>query len=370
MKSVLVITHCAPQGLPQQGSIVAAHLRHNGVKVRLLGRAKSGWGRLLEVVTLSLFLVPRHDVVLVDVFGLRAFIYESVAIMCARLWQKRIVVFLHNGHMRDFVERWPRWTRFTLSQPNLVLVPHRFLKEQLCPLSLRIDGIIPNFVELKNYRFRERSILAPRFLYLRGTHPIYNAPMVLRAFALIQRDYPDALLTMAGKEGKDSEYCQSLVQSLKLRNVQFLGIVPKEDIPVLADKHDIYLQASRIDNMPVSIIEMWASGLPIVGTNVGGMPYLVRDRQDAILIESEDHQAMADVCFELLSNCDLAATLSHNGRARASELTWESVKCLWEDALGLKFNTTADPYDPGFNTSPITRGNQAHHEEPKAIAER
>ena len=122
--------------------------------------------------------------------------------------------------------------------------------------------------------------------------------------------------------------------------------------------------------MPVTIIEMWACGLPIVGTNVGGMPYLVRDGQDALLVESEDHQAMADVCFELLSNSDLARTLSRNGRARASELTWESVKCLWEDALGLKFDTTADPYDPGFDTSPITRGNQAHHEEPKAIAER
>jgi glycosyltransferase involved in cell wall biosynthesis len=327
-----------------------------------LGRAKSGWGRLLEVVALSLLLVPRHDVVLVDVFGLRAFIYESVAILFARLWQKRIVAFLHNGHMRDFVERWPRWTHFILSQPNLVIVPHRFLKEQLCPLNLRIDGIIPNFVTLQNYRFRERSILEPRFLYLRGTHPIYNSPMVLRAFALIQRDYPDAVLTMAGKEGEDSEYCQFLIQSLKLRNVELLGIVPKEDIPILADKHDIYLQTSRIDNMPVSIIEMWASGLPIVGTNVGGMPYLVRDRHDAILIKSEDYQAMADVCFELLSNRSLAATLSQNGRARASELTWEHVRYLWESALALKRDATADPIDS-------VRENQALHEKPNSIIE-
>src|SRR5262249_2579449 len=266
---------------------------------------------------------------LVDLFGLRAFVYESAAILCARLWRKRIVAVLRNGFMQEFVERWPRWTRFILSQPNLVLVPHAFLKEQLSALGLRIDGMIPNFIKLQGYTFKERSAVSPRFLYVRGMHPIYNGPMALRAFALIQRKYPDAKLTMAGKEGEDSDYCRFLVQSLNLRNVQFLGLVPKEKIPFLADQHDIYLHTNQVDNMPVSIIEMWACGLPIVGTNVGGMPYLVRNRQDGILVKSEDYRAMADACLELLSNNDLATTLSRNGRARASELTWDRVKPLW-----------------------------------------
>lgn len=342
MNSIVVVTHCSPQGLPQQGSIIAEGLHQDGVSVRVLGRAESGWGRLLEIIFYSLFLVPQYDVLLVDVFGRRAFVYESVAILWARLWRKRIVVFLHNGCMREFVERWPRWTRFVLSQPDLTLVPHDFLRGQLRPLGLRIDGMIPNFIKLTNYRFRERSVLEPRFLYLRGMHPIYNSPMALQTFALIQLKYPDAQLTMAGKEDEDSEYCRSLVQNLNLRNVQFLGLVPKKEIPGLADKHDIYLHTNRVDNMPVTIIEMWACGLPIVGTRVGGMPYLIRNREDGILVESENYQAMADACFELLSNRDLAATLSRNGRARATELTWGRVKPLWEKALMLHGATVTD----------------------------
>ena len=85
MNRVLVVTHCAPQGLPQQGSVIAEGLRQNGVQVRVIGRAKSGWGRLVEIVSYSLLLIPRYDVVLIDVFGLRAFVYESVAILYARL---------------------------------------------------------------------------------------------------------------------------------------------------------------------------------------------------------------------------------------------------------------------------------------------
>jgi L-malate glycosyltransferase len=342
MNSILGITHCAPQGLPQQGSIIAEGLRQSGAEVRVLGKAKSGWGRLLEVVSYSFFLVPRYNVLLVDLFGLRAFVYESAAILCARLWRKRIVVVLRNGLMPEFVERWPRWTRFILAQPDLVLTPHNFLRERLTAIGLCVDGIIPNFIALENYKFRERPVITPRFLYLRGMHPLYNAPMALRAFALIQQKYPAASLTMAGKEGEDSDYCRSLVQKLSLSNVHFFGLVPKAEIPELADKHDIYLHTNRVDNMPITVIEMWACGLPIVGTRVGGMPYLIRNTEDGILVESENYQAMADACFELLSNRDLAATLSRNGRARATEFTWDRVKPLWEKALMLYGETITD----------------------------
>jgi L-malate glycosyltransferase len=340
---ILVVTHCAPQGLPQQGSLIAEGLRQNGVQVRVIGRAKSGWGRLIEIVSYSLLLIPRYDVVLIDVFGLRAFVYESVAILYGRLWRKRSVVVLRNGSMRQFIERWPRWTPFILSQPDLVFTPHQFLQEQLAAVGLRVDGTIPNFVKLEKYNFRERGVIAPRFLYLRGMHPMYNAPMALRAFALIQRKYPDAELTMAGKEGQDSDHCRSLVRSLKLRNVHFLGLIPKDEIPVLADKHDIYLHTNRVDNMPVSIIEMWACGIPIVGTNVGGIPYLIRNREDGLLVESEDYETMAEVCFELLSNPELVKTLSFNGRVRAMELGWEKVKPKWEQALLLDKDSISVP---------------------------
>jgi glycosyltransferase involved in cell wall biosynthesis len=87
--------------------------------------------------------------------------------------------------------------------------------------------------------------------------------------------------------------------------------------------------------MPVSILEMWACGVPIVGTRVGGMPYLVRHRVDGILVASEDYQAMAHACFELLSESELTRTLSRNGRARAQELNWESIEPAWAKALGL-----------------------------------
>jgi len=335
MKRLLVVTHCSPSGLPQQGFIVAERLRDSGVHVKVIGRAASAWGRLAEIVLYSLCLIPRYEVVLVDVFGLRAFAYESVALLWGRFWRKHVVAFLHNGSMPDFVKLFPRWTRFVLLKPNLVLVPHQYLKAELGALGIRIDRTIQNFIQLENYRYRERVILAPRFLYLRGTHSEYNAPMALRVFALIQKAHPDAHLTMAGKDGEDYSYCRSLVKELRLRNVQFVGIVPKQDITAVADKHDIYINTSRVDNMPVTVIEMWACGLAIVATNVGGIPHLIRDGVDGILVNSEDSKGMANACLRLLADSTLAKSLSRNGRARAEQLSWENVKPIWEAALNL-----------------------------------
>jgi glycosyltransferase involved in cell wall biosynthesis len=333
MKSLLVITPYGQNGLPTQGSMIAERLQAAGVRVGLLTKAQSGLGRLLDVLLRAFWLVPRYDTVLVDVFGERAFVYESFAILCACFWKRRVVVVLRNGMLPDFIDRWPRWTKFILSRPDLVFAPHGFLQERLALASIQIDGVIPNFVDLEKYAYRRRSALEPKFLYLRGMYPIYNPEMALRAFALIQRRYPEASMTMAGRDGPDAQLCRLLVNDLGLRHVGFVGMVPKDEIAALADQHDIHLHTNRLENMPVTIIEMWACGLPIVGTNVGGMPYLVRNGVDAILVPTEDHQAMATACLEILSDGRLAERLSVEGRSRAEELTWRRAMPIWEHAL-------------------------------------
>lgn len=360
MRSVLVITPCVHNGLPTQGSLIAERLSEAGVQVGLLTRAKSRLGRLLDVACRAFWLSARYDTVLVDVFGERAFVYESLAILYARFWKKRLVVVLRNGMLPDFVNRWPRWTRFILSKPALLCAPHGFLQERLSTVSIRVDGVIPNFVDLEKYPYRRRGSLAPKFLYLRGMYPIYNPEMALRAFALIQQVYPQASISMAGREGPESERCRRLASDLGLRHVQFLGMVAKGEIPVLANQHDIHLHTNRLENMPVTVIEMWACGLPIVGTDVGGMPYLVRNGVDAILVPSEDYQAMAAACLKILSDSHFAERLSLEGRSRAEGLAWDRVKPIWEHALFGELRTrsrlsesSTDPVPASFEPAPV-----------------
>jgi len=333
MNKILIVTPCVPGGLPTQTSVIAGRLNPAGVRIHLISKARTRVGRLIDVLVRSLWLIPQCRVVLVDVFGEKAFVYESFAILYASLWKRRLVVTLRNGMLPDFINRWPRWTRFVLAKPHTVLAPHAFLQQRLARAAIRIDGVIPNFIDLEKYTYRRRSSLKPRFLYLRGLDPVYNPEMAIRAFALVQRHFSDASLTKVGREGSDSVRIRALVRELGLRNVRFAGLIAKSEIPRLADEHDIHLHTNRFENMPVSIIEMWACGLPIVGTNVGGMPYLVKDGVDAILVPSEDHAAMAEACLKLLAEPILVERLSLSGRRRSEGLTWAHVKPMWERTL-------------------------------------
>jgi glycosyltransferase involved in cell wall biosynthesis len=277
----------------------------------------------------------RHEVVLVNVFGGQAFGYESLAIWYARLCGRRTVAMLRSGRLPAFVKRHPRLAKWVLSKPDLVVTPSSFLRESLSALGLRIDGIIPNFIELEKYPYRRRAKLEPRFLYLRGMHPQYNPEMTLRAFALIQQQVPTAQLTFAGGEFSLGDHFRALAKELNLSNVAFLGLVPKEEVQRLMNAHDIYIQSNREENMPISVIEAWASGLPVLSTNVGGIAHMVRDREDALLVPSEDHAALARAALELLADSDLVSRLTANGRTRALELTWERVAPRWRQALAL-----------------------------------
>jgi glycosyltransferase involved in cell wall biosynthesis len=344
------------------------------MQVSVLSEANTPWGRFLDYSIRGFLRTPRHDCVLLDVFGHRAFAYESIAILYACFWGIRLVVSLHTGSMPDFVRRWPRWSRWVLSLPDLVLAPHAYLQERLSALGIRIDDTIPNFIDIADYRFRERSILAPRFLYLRGTDSTYyDAVTAIRAFALVQQRYAEATLTVAGREGDRARFCRELVVRLGLRGVDFVGMVPKREIPRLGDGHDIHMHAAFVDNMPVTVLEMWACGLPTVATRVGGVPHLIRDGADGILVDCGDYRAMAEACLRLLSNRELADRLSRSGRARAERFSWEAVRSRWSAAIcgGDAGETRADfqypqtrPFD-GCPSSIACRKGDPHEGHPR-----
>lgn len=334
MKQIALFTHFNGRGVPPQALLLQRMLAADGYDTVLIGTGNTGLARILDVAGRGLYWMLRSDVAVVDVFGHRAFLSEALAILYGTLLRRRVVAMLRGGWMADFVLAWPRVSRFILKRPDLLLSPHGFLAEKFTDLGLKIDQIIPNIIDTDVYRYRERKPLQPRFLYLRGTHQIYHPAMCLRAFSLIQARHPEASLTFAASGALAT--CEALARELNLRNVSFLGLVPKDQIPHLADGHDIYFQSNRVENMPVTILEMWASGLPVVATTSGGTPYLVRHGEDGLLVPSEDHRALAEACCRLLDDPELALRLARHGRARVQEFTWERVRGRWHRALALE----------------------------------
>ena len=111
------------------------------------------------------------------------------------------------------------------------------------------------------------------------------------------------------------------------------GQVLKDEIPHWLHQGDIFLNTTRVDNTPVSVLEAMACGLCIISTNVGGIPYMLEDEYDALLVPADDHAAMAKAVQRLLTEDGLAERLSGNARRKVEQFDWSNILPRWERLL-------------------------------------
>jgi glycosyltransferase involved in cell wall biosynthesis len=114
-----------------------------------------------------------------------------------------------------------------------------------------------------------------------------------------------------------------------LTNVTFVGRVPPDEMAPHYASGDIYVQTPNIDNMPTSVLEAYASGLPVVSTDAGGVPVIVTHGQNGLLAPLDDHGAVAARVLGLLDNPARARHLAISARAGCHDYTWSSVRGQW-----------------------------------------
>ena len=251
-------------------------------------------------------------------------------ILLAKLYRKPLLLNYHSGEAEDHLANWKLTALPFIRLADLIVVPSGYLVDVFAKFGLRARAI-HNVVELEVFRYRERKPIRPVFLTSRLHEPLYNVPCVLRAFAIVQRNYPEASLVVAG-DGWMRPQLEQLANDLGLRNTRFVGRVPWGDMPDLYDASDVYLTATNIDNMPGSVIECLSCGLPVVTTDAGGVPYIVTHEETALIVPCDDHEAMAAQAMRLLGDDDLAVRLARNGRTACVKFAWPAVRDAWLEA--------------------------------------
>ena len=192
----------------------------------------------------------------------------------------KTLINYHSGEARDHLQRF-RSAAFVLSRVDKIVVPSGYLVDVFHEFNLQASAV-PNIVDLSQFRFRERSPLRPHLVCTRGFSTYYSVDVVVRAFAQVKKDYPDARLDLVGGGPLEADI-RKLVADLKLAGVHFAGVAPHREIGNCYDKADIFINASWLDNMPLSVIEAFASGTPVVTTAPECMPYLVQHERTGLL---------------------------------------------------------------------------------------
>ncbi|MEJ6008006.1 glycosyltransferase family 4 protein [Paucibacter sp. AS339] len=255
-------------------------------------------------------------------------LFAAPAIWIGFLKGKPVLVNYRGGEAGSFLERQSGVVRFSLRRASSLLVPSGFLEAIFAQHGFT-STVLPNVVDLQRFYPTENSENPAtnelRLLVARNLELLYDNATAIRAFARIREAYPNATLTVAGS-GPEKGNLMLLAEQLGIgQAVRFTGRLDREAMANEYRLSAISINPSLADNMPNSVLESLASGVPIVTTNVGGVPYLVKDGTTALFVPINDDQAMAEALLRLLKDVPLCKRLREEGLAEVRRYTWAKI---------------------------------------------
>ena len=344
---------------------LANRLANESESVICTSSFRSGLLRTLDILTTAFRRRRDYDLAIVGLYSGKAFLWGEAVSWLLKKLGKPFVISLHGGALPEFAKRHPRRIARTLSKAAAVTAPSNYLLELMRPYRPDKKDILllPNPIELSRYEFRLRAEAQPKMVWLRAFHQIYNPELAVKVAAELQHSI-QPVLTMIGPDKGDGSRQQTELAAKTLFSptkaheedtkegkegspslgepscafvgepVLFVGGVANSEVPMWLNRGDIFLNTTNVDNTPVSVIEAMACGLVVISTNVGGLPYLLTDGEDALLVPPDDAEAMAAAVRRVLTEPGLAERLSANARRKAESFDWANVLPMWRKLLG------------------------------------
>ena len=314
-------------------SFLSKMLRKEGFKVKTASAKNNKLIRLTEMLYIIIKYHVTADIVLIDTYGATNFYYAYLVGRLCQLYEIPYVPILHGGNLPERLDKDPNLSKSLFENAYLNVAPSNFLKHEFESRNFKNLKLIPNSIHLKDYPFKKREVFRPKLLWVRRFQRRYNPKMALKVLELLSKEYKDAELCMVGPEKDGSmQECKRMALKKKL-NVKFTGKLKKKEWALLSSEYDFFINSTTIDNTPISVIESMSLGLPIISTNVGGMPNLITHEEDGVLVNSEDDQMMFLEIKKIIENPEIGKRLACNARSKVESFGWKNVRKDWLDVI-------------------------------------
>lgn len=333
MKQLLYIGNCLEKHgfTPTSADILPSLFRKESYSVKVASDKKNKGLRFLDMFCHVLQQAGKKNLfVLIDTYSTQNFLYAySVGQIC-RILNLPYILILRGGNLEKRLQSKNNRTLFSNAYKNVV--PSLFLQSKFNKYVTNLT-YIPNSIPLQYYSFKTRKVFSPYLLWVRTFKEFYNPMLAIRVLEKLKIEYPNARLVMVGPEKDDSlAICKEYVADKKLP-VRFTGKLTKAQWHKLAEEYDIFINTTTIDNTPISVIEAMALGLPVVSSEVGGIPFLIENGKDGLLFENKNCEACVAQVKYILEDPKKGQQLAQKAREKVSYFDWEVVKHAWHKIL-------------------------------------
>ena len=308
-------------------------LESEGFEVYYASSKKNKILRMLDMIWNTLKYANKVDYVLIDTYSTINFWYAFIISQLCRLLSVKYITKLHGGNLPNRIKKSRNFCDMIFQNAHINVAPSNYLFKAFENNGYDKLIYIPNTIELQNYSFKKRESVTPKLLWVRSFAKIYNPTMAVKVLFGLKNEFPQAMLCMVGPV-KDESYQETvqLIKELEI-DVVFTEKLSKAEWAELSKQYDIFINTTHFDNTPVSVIEAMALGLPVVSTNVGGIPFLLKHQDNALLVPDNDVEKMVYEIKKLLNNPKLARQVSENARIFVGDFDWEVVKKQWFELL-------------------------------------
>ncbi|MGJ8551112.1 glycosyltransferase family 4 protein [Winogradskyella wichelsiae] len=308
-------------------------LEGEGFKVVCKSAYQNKIARVLDMVKGTIVYGYRMDNVLIDTYSTQNFYYALVVSQVCRVLKLPYIPILHGGNLPQRLEENPKLSCMLFKPAKVLVSPSIYLKEAFDKQGFTNVVYIPNSLELQNYPFSIRPIANINLLWVRSFSEIYNPCLAVDILKALQDQGYNTTLCMAGPD-TDGALAKVKAHAKALGvTVNTPGKLTKAEWITLAKDYNVFINTTNFDNMPVSVIEAMALGLPIVSTNVGGMPFLIEDGVDGVLVPPHNAEAFVEAILTLRTDAKGTTAMVTKARDKVTLFDWDCLKARWKAVL-------------------------------------
>ncbi|WP_298421470.1 glycosyltransferase family 4 protein [uncultured Kordia sp.] len=308
-------------------------LQNEDFEIRVTSNKQNKILRMFDMLWTVFKHRKKTSKVLIDTYSTSNFYYAYLVSKLCILLKIKYIPILHGGNLEERLKNSVSKSETIFKNSEINVCPSLFLKTKFEAHGYTNLVHIPNNIELNDYPFKERKQVKARLLWVRSFAEIYNPTMAIKVVNVLKNKGLEVELCMVGPE-KDDSFTKTKTVAKELNiEVTFTGKLSKHDWISRAKAYDIFINTTNFDNMPVSLIEAMALGMPIVSTNVGGIPFLIENLKDGLLVESNNVNEMVKAIEKLIKSPELVQKLTKQAKQKATQFDWEIVKNQWKTLL-------------------------------------
>lgn len=289
--------------------------------------------RLMDMIFKLLKYRNKADYVIIDTYSTHNFYFALIISQLCRFFKLKYIPSLNGGNLPARLKRDPKMCHAIFDHAYVNISPSKYLKDAFEDYGFENIIHIPNTFKIENYPLRKKTYDTIRMLWVRSFARIYNPQLAVKVLRVLKDRGYKASLCMVGPVSDGSfQDVKELANELHV-DVTFTGKLKKKDWIALSNDYNIFINTTNFDNMPLSVVEAMALGLPIVSTNVGGMPYLIADGYDGILVLPNNEKLMADAIVSVFNDAKLRDQIIDNARKKVETYDWNTVRQHWLNIL-------------------------------------